>query len=132
KTGNSQTYNKSSTQFSHLTEKNGTRLIQAVIGHSLNTSHLYSRNHAVSQQDDHMPQQLLQSPPPMKMRLAFGIPLLLMALLLAFEPTVLDFWVADHLYLKEGGLFIGRKSYFLQAILHDRVKQIIYTVPLIV
>ncbi len=73
----------------------------------------------MSQQDDHMLKQLLQSPPPMNMRLAIGIPLLLMALLLAFEPTVLDFWVADHLYLKEGGLFIGRKSYFLQAILHN-------------
>lgn len=45
--------------------------------------------------------------------LFIGIPLLLMALLLIFEPVSIDLWIADHLYISGTG-FIGKKSFFLK------------------
>lgn len=62
--------------------------------------------------------------------LFIGIPLLLMALLLIFEPVSIDLWIADHLYISGTG-FIGKKSFFLEDILHDRVKQVLYVVPIL-
>lgn len=67
---------------------------------------------------------------PLDMRLALGIPLLAMVLLLVFEPTTIDLWIADHLYVPNVG-FVGRHSYFLEDILHDRVKQVAYAVPIL-
>jgi membrane-associated PAP2 superfamily phosphatase len=62
--------------------------------------------------------------------LFIGIPCLLMMLLMVFEPVSLDLWIADHLYIQGTG-FIGKKSFFLEDILHDRVKQVLYMVPLL-
>jgi membrane-associated PAP2 superfamily phosphatase len=51
-----------------------------------------------------------------------GIPLLLITLLLISEPTGIDFAVATLFYDPENG-FIGRHSWFLEDVLHDRAKQ---------
>lgn len=55
-------------------------------------------------------------------RLALGIPLLLMVLLLAIDPSPVDFALA-HLLYEPGQGFIGRSSFWLEDILHDRAKQ---------
>ena len=55
-------------------------------------------------------------------RLALGIPLLLMALLLTFDPSQVDFALA-RLFYEPGQGFIGRSSFWLEDILHDRAKQ---------
>ncbi|MBM7061644.1 phosphatase PAP2 family protein [Pseudomonas sp. UL073] len=49
-------------------------------------------------------------------------PLLLIVLLLSFEPTRLDFALAELFYTPGVG-FIGRHDAFLEDILHDRAKQ---------
>ncbi|WP_312931367.1 phosphatase PAP2 family protein [Pseudomonas sp.] len=59
---------------------------------------------------------------PFNFRLALGIPLLLMGLMLLFDMTPIDFQLA-HLFYQPGTGFIGRNSYWLENILHDRVKQ---------
>lgn len=59
---------------------------------------------------------------PLNLRLALGIPLTIMALLLLIEPTRLDFALANLMY-QPGVGFIGRHSAFLEDILHDRAKQ---------
>jgi membrane-associated PAP2 superfamily phosphatase len=55
-------------------------------------------------------------------RLALGIPLALMALLLLVDPSGVDFALA-HLFYVPGEGFIGRHSFWLEDILHDRAKQ---------
>lgn len=55
-------------------------------------------------------------------RLGFGIPFALMALLLMFDPGGLDFALA-RLFYEPGQGFIGRHSFWLEDILHDRAKQ---------
>ncbi len=55
-------------------------------------------------------------------RLALGIALLLMALLLVVDPTPVDFALA-RLFYEPGQGFIGRSSFWLEDILHDRAKQ---------
>lgn len=57
-------------------------------------------------------------------RLSIGIPLALMALLLAFDPAVLDFAIARAFYVSGSG-FIGRNNFWLEDILHDRAKQVV-------
>jgi len=59
---------------------------------------------------------------PFDFRLALGLPLLVMALLVPFEPHRLDFALA-HLFYQPGEGFIGRRSFWLENILHTRVKQ---------
>lgn len=59
---------------------------------------------------------------PLRTWLALGLPLGLMALLLAFEPTRLDFALTD-LFYQPGVGFSGRHSAFLENFLHDRAKQ---------
>lgn len=55
-------------------------------------------------------------------RLGLGIPLALMVLLLLLDPSGVDFALAQLFY--EPGLgFIGRHSFWLEDILHDRAKQ---------
>ncbi|GHU33529.1 phosphatase PAP2 family protein [Betaproteobacteria bacterium] len=63
-----------------------------------------------------------ETPRPFDFRLGFGIPLALMALLLVFDPAELDFALARLFYDPDSG-FIGRHSFFLEDILHDRAKQ---------
>jgi membrane-associated PAP2 superfamily phosphatase len=55
--------------------------------------------------------------------LAIGLPLGLMALLL-LEPSQLDFAISD-LFYQPGAGFIGKHSFFLEVILHDRAKQVV-------
>lgn len=55
-------------------------------------------------------------------RLALGIPLGLMVLLLLLDPSSLDFALAQ-LFYQPGQGFIGRYSFWLEDILHDRAKQ---------
>lgn len=59
--------------------------------------------------------------------LALGIPLLLMALLLAVDPSPLDF-ALERLFYQPGEGFIGRHSFWLEDILHDRAKQAVMVV----
>lgn len=55
-------------------------------------------------------------------RLGLGIPFALMALLLVLDPTELDFSLTRLFYAPESG-FVGRHSYWLENILHNRAKQ---------
>lgn len=57
-------------------------------------------------------------------RLALGIPLALMALLLLLDPSGLDFAI-EQLFYQPGQGFIGQHSFWLEDILHDRAKQLI-------
>lgn len=59
---------------------------------------------------------------PFDFRLGLGIPLALMALLLLVETRSLDFALA-HLFYTPGEGFVGRYSFWLEDILHDRAKQ---------
>lgn len=61
---------------------------------------------------------------PFNLYLGFGVPLLIMAVLLIADPTTLDFALAKLAYVPGEG-FIGRHSFFLEDILHDRAKQAI-------
>lgn len=54
--------------------------------------------------------------------LALGVPLSLMTLLLVFDPRPLDF-ALEHLFYQPGQGFVGRSSFWLEDILHDRAKQ---------
>lgn len=64
----------------------------------------------------------LRASRPFDFRLALGIPFLLMGLLLLLDPTAVDFALARLFYVPGVG-FIGRRSYWLEDILHDRAKQ---------
>lgn len=59
---------------------------------------------------------------PLRLWPALGLPLGLIALLLAVEPTRLDFALTD-LFYQPGIGFVGRHSHFLEDFLHDRAKQ---------
>lgn len=61
---------------------------------------------------------------PLKTWLCLGLPLALIALLLVFPPIQLDFALSTLFYSPELG-FVGKHSYFLEDILHDRAKQAI-------
>ena len=50
------------------------------------------------------------------------IPAAVMALMLVFDTSALDFWFSGLFYVPGDG-FVGRHSFFLEDILHDRVKQ---------
>ena len=68
---------------------------------------------------------------PFNMQLALGIPLFIMAVLALFEPSSLDLWLADMMY-QPGVGFIGAKSFFLEDILHDRAKEAVIAIALII
>jgi membrane-associated PAP2 superfamily phosphatase len=68
---------------------------------------------------------------PFDFRLGFGIPLALMILLLVFDPAGLDFALARLFYDPDTG-FIGRHSFFLEDILHDRARQAVILLGLLV
>lgn len=57
-------------------------------------------------------------------RLALGLPLALMALLLWLDPQGVDF-ALEHLFYEPGLGFIGRHNFWLEDILHDRAKQVV-------
>lgn len=59
--------------------------------------------------------------------LALGIPLALMALLLLVDPSPLDF-ALERFFYQPGDGFIGRHSFWLEDILHDRAKQAVIVV----
>jgi membrane-associated PAP2 superfamily phosphatase len=68
---------------------------------------------------------------PFNMKMALGIPLFIMVILALFEPSGLDLSLADMMY-QPGIGFIGAKSFFLEDILHDRAKQAVIAITLIV
>ena len=61
---------------------------------------------------------------PFNFKLALGLPLLAALVLLASDPTTIDFYLAGLFYSPESG-FIGRNNYYLETLLHDRAKQIV-------
>ena len=63
-------------------------------------------------------------------RRGLGIPLLLMALLLSFDITRLDFRL-EHFFFLPGEGFVGRNSFWLENILHDRAKQVVIAFALL-
>lgn len=68
---------------------------------------------------------------PFDFRLGAGIPLALMLLLLIFDPTALDYAISQQFYVPGQG-FIGDHSYWLENILHDRAKQAVIGLVLLV
>ncbi|BAP45625.1 PA-phosphatase-like phosphoesterase [Pseudomonas sp. StFLB209] len=66
---------------------------------------------------------------PFNFRLAMGLPIGLMLLLLIFDPTALDYFLARLFYIPGEG-FIGAHSYWLETILHDRAKQLVIAMAL--
>ncbi|AQW67509.1 phosphatase PAP2 family protein [Pseudomonas putida] len=62
-------------------------------------------------------------PRPLNLWLYLGIPLATMLALVALEWTSVDMDVANLFFDTATGQFIGRHSYLLENILHDRVKQ---------
>lgn len=61
---------------------------------------------------------------PFDFRLAIGASLAAMFILLLAEPTNIDFFLAHLFYTPELG-FVGRRSYWLENILHDGAKQVV-------
>ena len=55
------------------------------------------------------------------------IPAAVMALMLLYDTSTLDFWFSDLFYVPGDG-FVGRHSFFLEDILHDRVKQVVIVI----
>lgn len=68
---------------------------------------------------------------PLNPWLTLGIPLLTAVLLILLELTDLDMYLARLAYDPAAGDFIGRHSYFLEDILHDRAKQLVIVVGLL-
>lgn len=60
-------------------------------------------------------------------RLWYGLPLAMLAALLVFEPSRLDFAISNLFYVQGQG-FIGRHNDFLEDVLHDRAKQLVIAV----
>jgi len=67
----------------------------------------------------------LSSPPRSRLfdfRIGLAVPIGLMALLLVFEPSNIDFLLSQLFYTPESGFF-ARRSVWFEDILHDRAKQ---------
>ncbi|CAI8947065.1 phosphatase PAP2 family protein [Pseudomonas sp. IT-P176] len=62
---------------------------------------------------------------PLNAWLCLGIPAVVATALLLLELTSLDMSLTQLFYDPDGGGFIGRHSYFLENILHDRAKQVV-------
>ena len=67
---------------------------------------------------------------PFDFRLALSLPLTLMTALILFDPERLDFAIPRLFYVPGEG-FSGRHSYWLEDILHDRVKQFLIAVGIL-
>lgn len=61
---------------------------------------------------------------PFNFRFWLGLPLVIMTLLLATEPSSLDFAISRLFYSTQVG-FIGKHSWLLEDLLHDRAKQVV-------
>lgn len=74
----------------------------------------------------------LNRPPsrPINVWLYLGIPVLVAIVLLLLELTSLDMDIAKLFYDPAAGQFIGRHSFFLEDILHDRAKQVVIALGL--
>ncbi|MDD1015303.1 phosphatase PAP2 family protein [Pseudomonas rubra] len=69
---------------------------------------------------------LLRAPSrPLNMWIALGIPTITALILILLELTSLDMDLAKLAFDPVAGEFIGRHSYFLEDILHDRAKQVV-------
>ena len=62
---------------------------------------------------------------PLNLRVCLGVPALAAIILVLLELTALDMNLARLFYDPVAGDFIGRHSYFLEDILHDRAKQVV-------
>ncbi|MFD2642218.1 phosphatase PAP2 family protein [Pseudomonas japonica] len=62
---------------------------------------------------------------PLNPWIVLGIPLLTAVVLILLELTDLDMTLASLAFDHSAGQFIGRHSYFLEDILHDRAKQVV-------
>ena len=67
---------------------------------------------------------------PFDFRLALSLPLSLMTALVLFDPERLDFAITRLFYVPGEG-FSGRHSYWLENVLHDRVKQLLIAVGIL-
>ncbi|MCW1243298.1 phosphatase PAP2 family protein [Pseudomonas sp. SAICEU22] len=68
---------------------------------------------------------LRPAPRPLNLWLLLGVPILTALLLVLLEWTDLDMKLAQLFYDPIAGNFIGRHSYFLENVLHDRAKQVV-------
>lgn len=68
---------------------------------------------------------------PFNFHLGAGLAVALMVLLLIFDPTALDFAITRHFYVPGQG-FVGAHSYWLENVLHDRAKQAVIALVLLV
>lgn len=64
-------------------------------------------------------------------RIGIGIPVLIMGLLLIFDPTELDFLISKAFYVSGVG-FIGQNNFWLENILHHRAKQVVIVFAILV
>lgn len=71
-----------------------------------------------------------QASRPFNFKIWFTIPLGLMVLLLLVDPAPLDMMISDMFYQKGVG-FVGRHSFWLEDILHDRAKQLVIAIGLL-
>ncbi|WP_434609113.1 phosphatase PAP2 family protein [Pseudomonas sp. R1-7] len=62
---------------------------------------------------------------PLNFRIALGLPAVVALVLVVLELTTLDMDLAKLFYSATEGGFIGRHSFFLEDILHDRAKQMV-------
>lgn len=67
---------------------------------------------------------------PFNFRLAVGLPILAMMAMLASNVTTIDFYFARMSYIPGFG-FYGRHSYWLETVLHERVKQVVILFALV-
>lgn len=68
---------------------------------------------------------------PLNWPLALGIPALLVIGLLLLELTNLDMWLARLAYDTRARQFLGKHSYFLENVLHDRAKQAVIVIAVL-
>lgn len=61
---------------------------------------------------------------------ALGLPLVLMLLLLVFDPGPLDFRL-QHLFYSPAAGFVGSHSWWFEDLLHDRAKQVIIVIAML-
>ncbi|MGH8438104.1 MAG: phosphatase PAP2 family protein [Pseudomonas sp.] len=67
---------------------------------------------------------------PLNLWIALGIPAIIALTLILLELTSLDMDLAKLAFDPDAGQFIGRHSYFLEDILHDRAKQVVIVLGL--
>jgi len=64
---------------------------------------------------------------PFNFAIGFGLPTALMVLLLVADPSNLDF-ALSRLFYEPGVGFVGRHSWLLEDVLHDRIKQLVIVI----